>query len=116
MSTTQVNPNAARYSVVVEKDVFVRMRDGIHIAVDVYRPDAPGTFPTLYAVSPYQKDLAYLPAIPTFRFRETGDIRWWVEQGYVYVNADVRGSGKSTEGHWRLMSQSEQEDLYDTIE
>ena len=116
MSTTQMNPNATGYSVVVEKDVFVRMRDGIDIAVDIYRPDAPGTFPTLYAVSPYQKDLAYLPAIPTFRFRETGDIRWWVEQGYVYVNADVRGSGKSTEGQWRLMSQSEQEDLYDTIE
>lgn len=29
------------YRVKVEKDIFVRMRDGVHVAIDVYRPDAP---------------------------------------------------------------------------
>ena len=80
-----------KYKVKVEKDVFIEMRDGVHVAVDVYRPDAPGEFPVLYASSPYQKDLYYLPAVPTFHMRETNKIEWFVERGYVYVNHDIRG-------------------------
>ena len=53
-----------KYKVKVEKDVFIKMRDGVHVAVDVYRPDATGEFPALYASSPYQKDLYHLPACP----------------------------------------------------
>lgn len=48
-------------SACVEKDVTLTMRDGTHVAVDVYRPQRSGLFPTLYAVSPYRKDLSYLP-------------------------------------------------------
>ena len=80
-----------QYKVKVEKDVFIEMRDGVHVAVDVYRPDAEGQFPVLYASSPYQKDLYYLPAVPTFHMRETNKIEWFVERGYVYVNHDIRG-------------------------
>src|SRR5664279_2726782 len=50
-----------RYKMVVDKDVMVTMRDGVRVAVDVYRPDAPGRFPSLYATSPFQKDLVDLP-------------------------------------------------------
>jgi uncharacterized protein len=28
-----------------ERDVRVSMRDGVQLAVDVYRPDAPGAYP-----------------------------------------------------------------------
>src|SRR5450756_2940776 len=73
-----------RYEMVVEKDVFITMRDGTKVAVDVFRPDAPGEFPSLYATSPYQKDLVYLPQWPIFHFRETNDIEWFVRRGYVY--------------------------------
>jgi predicted acyl esterase len=104
------------YSVIVEKDVSVTMRDGVHIVLDVYRPDAPGKFPALYAVSPYGKDFDNLPAIGSFRFRETGPIEWYVQRGYVYVHADVRGTGKSREGEWRFLDETEQNDMYDTIE
>ncbi len=38
-----------KYKVKVEKDVFIQMRDGVHVAVDIYRPDAEGQFPVLYA-------------------------------------------------------------------
>ncbi len=71
------------YKVKVDKDVFIEMRDGVRVAVDVYRPDAPGAFPALYASSPYQKDLYWLPAVPTFHMRETNKIEWFVERGYV---------------------------------
>ena len=36
----------------VEKGITVRMRDGINISLCVYRPDAPGQFPILFAASP----------------------------------------------------------------
>jgi hypothetical protein len=105
-----------QYKVKVDKDVFIEMRDGVHVAVDVYRPDAPGQFPVLYASSPYQKDLYYLPAVPTFHMRETNKIEWFVERGYVYINHDIRGSGKSVEGQWRWHSMEERWDHYDVIE
>jgi len=104
-----------QYNVKVEKDAYVRMRDGIRVAVDVYRPDAPGKFPVLYASSCYIKDLVYLPPVTTYHNRETNDINWFVQRGYVYVNADVRGTGKS-EGIWKFHSEAEQKDHYDLIE
>lgn len=100
----------------VRRDVRVRMRDGVHLGVDVYLPaQTDGPVPALYAVAPYRKDLAHLPAVPTFRWRETGPIDWYVAQGYAYVLADARGSGTS-EGMWRLLDDAEQHDLYDMIE
>ncbi|MES2910656.1 MAG: CocE/NonD family hydrolase, partial [Pseudomonadota bacterium] len=32
------------------------MRDGVEIAVRIYRPAGPGPFPVLYAASPYRYD------------------------------------------------------------
>jgi predicted acyl esterase len=103
------------YRVTVEKDVFVTMRDGVKVCVDIYRPDAPGKFPALFGCACYQKDLVHLPAVTTFHMRETNDIDWFVQRGYVYVNADMRGTGKS-EGTWKFHSIEEQFDSYDLIE
>jgi uncharacterized protein len=105
-----------QYKMVVERDVFVTMRDGVRVACDVFRPESPGEFPALYATSGYQKDLEYLPQWPVFHFRETNDIEWFVSRGYVYVHHDVRGTGKSVEGEFRLFSQEEQNDHYDMVE
>ncbi len=102
--------------VAVDRNVAIRMRDGISIRADVYRPDEPGRYPALYAVSPYQKDLAGLPAYPAFLWRETGPIEWYVQQGYVYVLADARGTGASDQGVWEYFGPEEQTDLYDAIE
>lgn len=104
-----------KYGVKIEKDVWVTMRDGVRVCVDIFRPDAPGKFPALYASSPYQKDLVYLPSVPAFHERETNEIEWYVERGYVYVHADIRGAGKS-EGMWKFHSIEEQNDHYDLIE
>jgi len=104
-----------KYKVKLEKDVYIKMRDGVRVAVDVYRPDAPGEFPALYASSPYQKNLIYLPQYPQLHMRETNDVDWFVSRGYVYVHADIRGCGVS-EGMWRFHSKEEQNDHYDLIE
>ncbi|MFM9970063.1 MAG: CocE/NonD family hydrolase, partial [Burkholderiales bacterium] len=67
---------------IVEKDVMVRMKDGVHIACDVYRPKNPGKYPVLFASSPYIKDSIDLPSTSMYRYRETGQVGRWVERGY----------------------------------
>jgi hypothetical protein len=102
--------------ITVDRNVAVTMRDGVEIKLDVYRPVGIETGPVLYAVSPYQKDFAHLPPWTAYRWRETGNIDWWVKRGYTYVLADARGSGQSKQGLWRHMAMDEQTDTYDTIE
>ena len=67
-----------QYKVIVERDVMIPMRDGTMIAANIYRPDAPGTFPALHAADSYQKDLDHLPPLPIFHMRETNDIDYFV--------------------------------------
>lgn len=98
-----------------EKDVRVPMRDGVRIGLRIYRPDGSGPFPALFAISPYRYDNNEAPATPLFLWRETGPIEWYVEQGYAYVHADVRGAGFS-EGEFGFFSRQEQQDLYELIE
>ncbi len=97
------------------KDVLVSARDGVKLALRIYRPEGGGKFPALFAASPYRYDNNELPAQPSFLWRETGPIDWYVGQGYAYVHADVRGTGIS-EGEFRFLDRKEQTDLYDVIE
>ena len=105
-----------------ERDLQVAMRDGTHLALDVYRPDAGGRFPVLYAAALHNKDMQgpdiadVLPPQPAnaplwFGPIEAGDTRRFVAAGYVHVIAQPRGSAKS-EGHYG----HEDTDHYDTIE
>ncbi len=115
---TEARPygGAAKPRMIVESDIYVPMRDGVRIALRVYRPDAPGKFPTLFAASPYQYDTDNLPHSALFLWHEVGPVEWYVrDQGYAYVHADVRGSGKS-EGTYDLLSADERRDLYELIE
>jgi hypothetical protein len=99
----------------VEKGITVTMRDGVRISLCVYRPDAAGQFPTLFAASPYQYEMDEVPAYPLFLWRETGPVEWYVgQQGYVYVHADVRGAGRS-EGEFEFMGLNEQQDYLELI-
>ena len=112
-----------RYETAIEKDIFVSMRDGVRIAVDIYRPNnTNGKFPALLGMSPYSKDLQKLPIFefPTDRELgnggiEAGDSDYFVSRGYVHVIADVRGTGIS-EGSYRIFTTKEQEDGYELIE
>jgi putative CocE/NonD family hydrolase len=105
----------ANYQMKVEKPITVQMRDGIRISLCVYRPDAPGRFPALFAASPYQYEMDDVPAYPLFLWRETGPIEWYVGHGYAYVHADVRGAGRS-EGEFEFMGPNEQQDYVELID
>ncbi|WP_042370983.1 CocE/NonD family hydrolase [Streptacidiphilus neutrinimicus] len=97
------------------KDEWITASDGVRICADVYLPDGDGPFPALYAVAPYPKDLQRLPALPAFRFIETGPLDYWTGHGYAVVVGDQRGTGRSA-GRFELFGPAEQRDLYDTIE
>jgi len=103
-----------QYAMKTEKGVTVTMRDGVRLSLCVYRPDADGRFPALFAASPYQYEMDEVPAYPLFLWRETGPVEWYVSQGYAYVHADVRGAGQS-EGTFEFMGPNEQQDYLELI-
>jgi predicted acyl esterase len=92
-----------------DRDVMVPMRDGVHLCVDVYRPDTQEKFPALLAFAPHNKDLQTpeaaeasgpQPAWAPFWLgaQEAGDTRFFMSRGYAHVIGNVRGFGKSEDG------------------
>ncbi|HZQ75547.1 MAG TPA: CocE/NonD family hydrolase [Burkholderiales bacterium] len=96
-------------------EVTVRMRDGVDIALALYKPAGEGPFPVLLGASPYRYDNNALPASPQFLWRETGPVDFYVERGYVYASMDARGCGKSG-GEFRFLHPDEQQDLREVIQ
>jgi predicted acyl esterase len=97
------------------REVSITVRDGTRIGAAVYAPEASGRYPAVLGVSPYRYDNNVLPAGPQFLWRETGPIDLYVKNGYAYVHADTRGSGKSG-GDFEFLGENEQRDLYDIIQ
>jgi predicted acyl esterase len=108
-------------AIAVDRDVAVRMRDGVTIVVDVYRPDAPGAFPVLLAFATHSKEIQGTDYPKTFPpqpawsslwvgHMEAGDTRFFVTRGYIHVIGSPRGVGKSGDGGSRLW------DSYDLIQ
>jgi putative CocE/NonD family hydrolase len=97
-----------------DKGVYVTMRDGVRIALRIYRPEGEGSYPCLFAASPYQWQYDDLPDHAFFPWKETGPIQWYVEQGYAYVHADARGTGHS-EGTFRYLDLEEQLDYCEIL-
>ena len=95
---------------VVELDVMVPMRDGVHLATDVYRPDAPGKFPAVIIRLPYNKEPA--------REIKFGQFSFWpgiifAQRGLVLITQDVRGRYVS-EGDFYAFS-NERQDSEDVL-
>jgi uncharacterized protein len=113
-----------KYSIKTEKDVFVTVRDGIKLAVDIYRPDAPGKFPALLAMGGYGKELQdeLIPPQPLAKSAvwdgniEAGDTGEIVPRGYVHVIGDCRGTGISEGEYAGMWSSQEGRDGADIVE
>lgn len=122
-SSARTEASQPVYKMVVDRDVYVTARDGVRLAVDVYRPDAPGKFPALLAISPYGKDVQTCDSPPqpfgksVFEASiESGDPCYYATRGYVYAIADLRGIGYSEGEYEGLFSQHEGEDGADIVE
>src|SRR5512142_201858 len=88
------------YKIKAERNIRVAMSDGVHLAVDVYRPDGEGKFPALLGMSAYGKDLQVLPLKTQSKGTgsqlwdgpiEAGDPEYIVPRGYIHVIGDFRG-------------------------
>lgn len=110
-----------------ERDIYVPVRDGTKLCLDIFRPDAPGRFPALLTVSGYSKEQQSLhlsTKMPPQDFRsiifdhsiEAGSIDFFVERGYAQVIPDPRGVGKSEGEFYGIHCKYDQEDSYDIIE
>lgn len=85
------------------KEVFVPMRDGVRLALDLYFPSSPtNNLPVVLDRTPYNKAI----------FGE--EARFWTARGYVYAVQDVRGRFRS-EGRFEPPLR-EGPDGFDTIE
>ena len=118
---TEPAPAAAHYTMRIDKDVDVPMRDGARLKADVFRPDDSGKFPAILNLGPYQKDKLWVPPASLeekpnpYMNWETVNPEWWVPRGYAAVRVDGRGSGKSP-GQCEPWSLAEAIDFYDAIE
>lgn len=97
--------------------VYVGMRDGVRIAVDVYLPQgegAPQRVPTIVIATPYYRrfrtsDPAAENSPMAFRYRDA-----FVPRGYALLVMDVRGTGASF-GHRDSFRSPKERDDYGEI-
>lgn len=93
---------AQTYDVTFEHNASAKMRDGVTLRADIYRPKADGKFPVLLQRTPYDKT-----GSSGFGWRAA-------TRGYVVVIQDVRGRYAS-EGDFYTFK-NEPNDGYDTVE
>ncbi len=123
------------YSLLREKNVPVPVSDGLVLSANVYRPAAEGRFPIVLSHGIYGKDVHFADAYklqwdkirelhPTlfsdgtsgqYARWEAADPEKWVLDGYVLIQVDARGTGKSP-GYLDPFSPREIQDYHDAIE
>ncbi|MFL6240199.1 MAG: CocE/NonD family hydrolase [Actinomycetes bacterium] len=79
-------------------DVTITASDGVRLSGDAYLPHATGRYPAIVDMEPYGRS----------------SMTTYLKDGYVHVNTDVRGSGKSG-GALCLLCLREQEDVVDVV-
>ena len=100
LQTTKAQIPQTPPTVRVQTNILVPMRDGVHLAADLYLPNQTGPFPVLLTRTPYNKN------------RGSQTARRYAEQGYAVVVMDSRGIHAS-QGEWEPYV-NEALDGYDT--
>ncbi len=120
---------------VFERDVSLGMSDGTTLRANVFRPALPGRYPVVMAMGAYGKDVHFEDAFnPQWQVLKriypeldskgsTGRyLRWevvdperWVPDGFVVIQIDSRGTGRS-EGYLDPFGPVETRDFYECIE
>ena len=101
--TTALLADEAQQPFIFELDVKAPMRDGTHLAANIFRPKTGGRFPVILMRTPYGKLDEKFP-----------DAKRYTAAGYAMVVQDCRGRGKS-EGTWDPF-RYDVEDGFDTQE
>ena len=114
--------------ILLERDVPIRLRDGVTIYADVFRPVGNDVCPAILAWSPYGKEIGGqmlddvplrsgvpLDATSGLEKFEGPDPAYWVAHGYAVVNPDKRGAYMS-EGNLLYWGHEDALDGCDVIE
>ena len=114
--------------ILLERDVPIRLRDGVTIYADIFRPVGAKNVPALLAWSPYGKEVGGqmlddvpmrsgvpLSATSGLEKFEGPDPAYWVAHGYAVINPDKRGAYKS-EGNILYWGHEDALDGRDVIE
>ncbi len=116
----------AEPGIICEQDVPVKMRDGITIYVDIFRPENATNIPALVSWSFYGKRpgegmsewqiMGVVPGTVSKHAKfESPDPAYWCHKGYAVANIDPRGVGHS-EGDVSIFGSQDSRDGYDFIE
>jgi putative CocE/NonD family hydrolase len=97
-------PEQADSSIVVEKNLPMRTRDGVTLYADVHRPAAPGRFPVLVIRTPYDKNAD----------NALTEKLYFPPRGYVVVVQDTRGRFASEGEFYPFLREAA--DGYDTVQ
>ena len=101
-----IYPNPVPPGVVLEKNVYVAMQDGVQIALDIWKPaEGNGPWPAILAYSGFLKEKSFESAKPAF----------YCPNGYVCIQANERGIGFN-QGQYTFHSHVAAQDGYDIIE
>jgi putative CocE/NonD family hydrolase len=97
------------YPVRVVKDVRIPMPDGVHLAANLFLPDADGRYPALFAFTPYHKD-------GRGGLDHEAHHRYFASHGYACMQIDFRGTGNSEGINPHPMNPQERQDGHDAVE
>ena len=100
--STAARQSESLYQVAIENGVRVKMRDGVSLVADLYRPNVDGRFPVLIERTPYN------------RSAESSMGYELASHGYVVVLQDTRGRYES--GGVFYPFRDEGQDGFDTVE
>jgi putative CocE/NonD family hydrolase len=108
------------YAIGAPQSLYVAMRDGCRLALDVYLPQAvPGqkphksTLPTILLLTPYYRRFKLKAGTPAATEASPNAGKWrdlFVPRGYAVVVCDVRGTGASFGTRDSFRSPAERED------
>jgi len=101
---SQAAPATVSADMVIQHGVPTKMRDGVTLYADIYRPKSSDRFPVILMRTPYDKSVGWAVS-PAFKI---------VARGYVFIIQDVRGRYTS-EGEWYPFIH-EPADGYDSVE
>ena len=109
------------HEVLVERDVRIRLRDGIELDCDVFRPADGTPCPAIVGLHGYSKAKQVTPSWPIAMGAgrngevEAGDPIFYARRGYAHVIVNARGTGKSG-GIYDYQGPIETQDGVETVE
>src|SRR2546430_16702175 len=115
MFTTKWTTSERKYDVIVERDVKVRMPDGVTLEGDIYHPASGERFPIILGAHAYNKNLHSPPMrpvgyTPMRGYMESGDSTFFARRGYIHAVFTARCLGNSG-GFHHLMCRLDELDV-----